>query len=190
MCVIHTCAFMHAHMRYILTHQLTECQLLLGHPMGTAPFTEGDIETQRGKDLPKMAQLDGGRWAAMPSMPAFCKLRSPLGVVSINREQLLANALKDFVFTLFLSMAINVGLGKIAKVCSAVLPVTGESALASCMLESSAAPWQGFFKEGQSLAGPKFLLMGTASRPPCIWGGGLGPWGSPFSWASVSPLAQ
>lgn len=72
----------HTHMLHVLTHQLTECQLLLGHPMGAAPFIGMETEAQRGRGLPKMDQLDGGQWGLMPSVPISCMLRFPLGMVS------------------------------------------------------------------------------------------------------------
>lgn len=53
-----------------------------------------------------MAQLDSGRWG---STPASGMLRPLLGLVSINREQLLAKALRGFMFALLLSAAITVG---------------------------------------------------------------------------------
>lgn len=57
--------------------------------------------------------------------PGFIEPRFPLGLVSINREQLLANALKDVMFTLLLSVAITVGFGEIAEVCFAGRPSAG-----------------------------------------------------------------
>lgn len=105
--------------------------------------------------LPRMLSrtVTGGE---LPSRPASCVLKSPLGLVSINREQLLANALRDFMFTLLLSEAITVGLGEIAQVCCTGLPGSRASALASAhMLEPPAASQQGIFKEGQFPVGLK-----------------------------------
>ena len=108
-------------------------------------------EAPRGRGLPWMAQLDGGRWEPVPRVPASRMLRSLHGPVSINREQLLANALRDLVFTLLLSVAITVGLGDIAEVCSAGLPVSGALALVPVHApESPAASWQGCFSREDS----------------------------------------
>lgn len=97
--------------------------------MGTVPFTDEETEAWRGRDFPRKAQVASGQWRPMTSMLPPCILRSSLGLVSINREQMLANPLKDFVFTLLLSVTITFGLGEIAKVYSSVLLVSRQSVL-------------------------------------------------------------
>lgn len=50
--------------------------------------------------------------------------------LGVYREQMLVNPLKDFLFTLLLSVAITVGLGVVAKVYCPGLLVSRKSVLA------------------------------------------------------------
>lgn len=73
-------------------------------------------------------------------------------------KQLLVNALKDFVITLLLFVAMTVNLGEIAEVCSPSLPVSEKLVLASQAPALPGASCQSFFKEGQFPEGFKIRV--------------------------------